>query len=89
NRNYQRTLDEEATHRQAPVDLSALHEDTSTLDEHLDGQPELPDASHATFDTIDPDDIYFAGAAAMGPSQDDLPKTLLEAFICPDGGLWK
>ncbi|KAG1719519.1 uncharacterized protein EDB91DRAFT_1019388, partial [Suillus paluster] len=52
-----------------------------------DGQTEPPDASHPTFDAIDLDDIYFAGAAATGPSEDDLPKTLPEAFICPDGGL--
>ncbi|KAG1724938.1 uncharacterized protein EDB91DRAFT_1062540, partial [Suillus paluster] len=63
NHDYQRTLDEEATRRQAPVDPPALHEDTN------------------------PDDIYFAGVAATGPSKDNLPKTLPEAFIRPDGGL--
>ncbi|KAG1721384.1 uncharacterized protein EDB91DRAFT_1028460, partial [Suillus paluster] len=89
NRDYQWTLDEEAACCQAPVDPPAPHEDTSASDEHLDGQPEPPDASHATFNAIDPDDIYFAGAAAMGPSKDNLPKTLPEAFIRPDGGLWK
>ena len=81
NRDYQRTLDEEAN-RKATVEDAPEPEPDSTATPG----PDIPGAF--TSEILD-NETFFAGVANTGPSNDDLPPNLREAFSRPDGDLWR
>ena len=81
NRDYQRTLDEEAN-RKATVENAPEPEPDNAATPGLD----IPGAF--TSEILD-NETFFAGVANTGPSNDDLPPNLREAFSRPDGDLWR
>ncbi|KAH7917505.1 hypothetical protein BV22DRAFT_979722, partial [Leucogyrophana mollusca] len=81
NRDYQQTLDEDdARKRRRQAELE--HPENPENPEHL----EIPGAFPAF---SDPEEIFFAGVANTGPTNEDLPKDLKEAFARSDAHLWR